>query len=114
MNVPHTPNWNDLLPNYEAIQKMDAEQLTRAKDAAFHSVGTLALGISGIGNLLACTASNNETGLSADAVTDVGWMLESLGGLLTSLSDTGFSMADRLHQIDKQPVSLTARNRTRA
>lgn len=93
------PNWNALLPSHEAIQAMSPEQLKAAGQAADQYVCTLANGISGLGHLLACTASNGETGLSEDAVTSVGWMLESLGDLISKLTDTGnginlFTMLD--------------------
>ena len=91
MSTPNqVPTWNDLLPNIEAIERtMKPDELEQAGRACDQYVMTLAHGISGIGNLLACTASNGETGLSEDAATDVGWLLESLGTLIANLADTG-------------------------
>ncbi len=91
MSTPNqVPTWNDLLPNIEAIeQTMKPDELEQAGRACDQYVMTLAHGISGIGNLLACTASNGDTGLSEDAETDVGWLLESLGTLIANLADTG-------------------------
>lgn len=107
MNGAELPKWNDLLPNYEQIQTMQPEKLDKAEKIAANQVATLALGISGIGNLLACTASTGETGLSDSAVTDVGWMLESLGKLMCSLSDTQMCIRDRMNQLAKQPANTS-------
>ncbi|MEQ4259026.1 hypothetical protein [Pseudomonas syringae] len=79
--------WVDLLPTNDTIPKMNSDQLDaviRATDDYMHA---LAYGISGIGNLLACAADNEASGLSPEAVAKVGWMLESLGGLVGTLSD---------------------------
>ncbi len=91
MSTPNrVPTWNDLLPNVEAIERtMKPDELAQAGRACDQYVMNLAHGISGIGNLLACTASNGETGLSEEAATDVGWLLESLGTLIANLADTG-------------------------
>ncbi|WP_288657840.1 MULTISPECIES: hypothetical protein [Pseudomonas] len=113
MNSAELPKWNDLLPNYEGLQRMDAERLEKAGRLAGGQVATLALGISGIGNLLACTASNGETGLSESAVTDVGWMLESLGQLITNLSDTEHNIQAQLKQLATQQAANST-NKQRA
>lgn len=102
MNGADLPKWNDLLPNYEDLQRMDAKRLDKAGRLAGGQVATLALGISGIGSLLACTASNDDTGLSESAVTNVGWMLESLGNLICGLSDLEENAAYRLKQLEEQ------------
>lgn len=113
MNVADLPKWNDLLPNYEDLQRMNAERLDKAGRLAGSQVATLALDISGIGNLLACTASNGETGLSESAVTDVGWMLESLGQLITNLSDPEHNIQGQLKQLATQPAAnSTSKRRT--
>lgn len=96
------PNWNDLLPTHEHIQAMTPEQLGRAEDACHQYSGNLFLGISAIGNLLACTASNGETGLNDDAVAKLGWMLENLGDLGMSLIDTGSGVNYRLQAIKQK------------
>ncbi|QIQ71357.1 hypothetical protein [Pseudomonas coronafaciens] len=80
-------NWIDLLPKNDTIVKMNAEDLDatiRSTESYMHS---LAHGVSGIGNLLACAAGNEESGLSPEAVIKVGFMLESLGGLVGTLAD---------------------------
>lgn len=92
-------NWNALLPGHQDMKKMSAEELGAAEQASSNYVSVLAHGISGIGNLLACTASNDDTGLSATAVTDIGWMLESLGTLISNLSDTGAAAAFHLTEV---------------
>ena len=78
---------------------MTPEQLKAAEHASESCVTTLAHGISGIGNLLACTASNSETGLNPEALTDIGWLLESLGNLISNLADTGAAANSRLAEI---------------
>lgn len=90
MNTPNrVPTWNDLLPTLDAIEKtMTPEQLAQAGRACDQYIMTLAHGVSGIGNLLACTASNSETGLCDEAATDVGWLLHSIGNLISNLADT--------------------------
>lgn len=84
-----TPNWNDLMPSFEQLLRMSEEDKDRVERAASQYVATLAFGVSGIGNLLACTASNGSTGLSDETATDIGWMLEAVGNLIGSLADTG-------------------------
>ncbi|KGK23875.1 hypothetical protein [Pseudomonas plecoglossicida] len=91
--------WNDLLPRHEALKNMTAGQLKATEQATESCVSVLAHGISGIGHLLACTASNGETGLSSAAVTDIGWLLESLGSLVGNLSDTGAAATYHLSEV---------------
>lgn len=81
-------SWSSLLPKHEAIKEMSVDELRKTADSTKEYACTLAHGISGIGNLLACTASNGQTGLSDQAVTSVGWMLESMGTLISNLVDT--------------------------
>ena len=90
MSTRRVPTWNDLLPTIDTIEKtMTPDQLEQAGRACDQYIVTLAHGIAGIGNLLACTASNGETGLCDEAATDVGWLLHGLGNLISNLSDTG-------------------------
>ncbi|HCS08680.1 MAG TPA: hypothetical protein DIW67_16360 [Pseudomonas sp.] len=83
-----TPSWNSLLPGHQSMKTMSADELGAVEQASGDYLAVLANGISGIGHMLACTASNSETGISSSAVTDIGWMLESLGVLISNLSDT--------------------------
>lgn len=92
-------NWNDVLPKHEALTSMTAAQLKAAEQASENYVSIIANGISGIGNLLACTASNSGTGLSAEAVTEIGWLLESLGTLVSNLADTGKAATYQLNKV---------------
>lgn len=89
------PSWSDLLPTMAAVEAMTPEKLERVDGAIDRYSMTLGLGIAAIGNLLACTASNSETGLSSDTATDIGWLLESLGDLSARLADTGNAVTDR-------------------
>ena len=91
-------NWSDMLVAPESLTMMPAERLEALRLASDNQMHTLAHGVSGIGNLLACTASNGDTGLNADAVAHIGWMLESLGGLISNLSDTAVNAE---YQIEK-------------
>ncbi|WP_175651032.1 hypothetical protein [Pseudomonas sp. Marseille-P9899] len=92
-------NWNALLPSRKTMKEMSAEELDAAGQASNDCVAILAHGISGIGNLLACAASNDQVGLNASAVTDIGWMLESLGSLISNLTDTGAEATARLPEV---------------
>jgi uncharacterized membrane protein YgaE (UPF0421/DUF939 family) len=87
--------WNALLPSGEAIEAMDADHLTAASEALETQAVSIGFGIAAIGNLLACTASNDETGLCKNAVTDIGWLLQSLGTLSAKLSDSRNAISDR-------------------
>jgi len=84
-----SPNWNDLLPSYRAIQTMTPEQLKSAGQAVEEYGMTLGYGIAAIGSLLAGYASNEDHGIDSEAMTDLGWLLRSLGSLSAKLSDTG-------------------------
>ncbi|MDC3736064.1 hypothetical protein KDL27_09785 [Pseudomonas syringae pv. syringae] len=95
-----TMGWCDLLIKNKDIAVMDTEDLDALCRATDDQLLALAHGVSGIGNLLACTASNSETGLSPEAVKNIGWMLESLGGLISNLSDTN---SEAVHQISEMP-----------
>lgn len=92
-------NWQHLLPKREVIKKMSAVELKDADQSSSEYISVLAHGISGIGNLLACTASNSETGLSERAVADIGWLLESLGALISNLSDVGAEADFHLNEV---------------
>lgn len=94
------PSWNDLLPSDESIKAMSPDELKQGASAAKQNAATIAFGISAIGNLLACTASNSETGLCPDAARDIGWMLDSLGNLTARLIDTGDALEYRLNRKD--------------
>lgn len=95
------PSWYDLLPDHTSIQGMDSDQLDKANRMASGEIMTLAFGISGIGNLLVCTAGNDDTGLNTDSVESVGWMLESLGRLLANLSDTQGALQSQINLLSK-------------
>lgn len=108
------PNWNDLLPTHEAIRNMTPAKLEAASGATSRYIATLAFGIAGVGNLLACTASNEESGLNEDAVTHVGWLLESLGDLIGKLADTEAGVQYQSQEIgsngeEKKPKAALAR-----
>lgn len=80
-------NWNDLFESNHYFELLQGEERGRANEASSHYIAQLAIGVSGIGNLLACTASNGVTGLSDEAATDVGWMLKAVGDLINRLND---------------------------
>jgi len=93
--MSNVPNWSDLLPAMGAIETMAPEKLKRVDGAIEQYSITLGFGIAAIGNLLACTASNGQTGLSDQTATDIGWLLESLGELSARLADTGNAVSNR-------------------
>ncbi|MDA7085502.1 hypothetical protein PH586_03730 [Pseudomonas sp. SA3-5] len=88
-------NWNALLPNFTEIEAMSAEDMAAASEAIETQGASIGFGIAAIGNLLACAASNDETGLCKDTATDIGWLLQSLGTLSAKLSDSRNAIADR-------------------
>lgn len=79
--------WKGILPTHDTFLAMPDDDLESVANSSEGNLQSLALGVSAIGNLLACTASNTETGLSVRAVTDIGFLLESLGDLLSNLID---------------------------
>ena len=82
-----TVSWKDLLISGQAMKQLPSDDLEAISSASDDYLHTIAHGVSGIGNLLACTASNGVSGLDSEAVTKIGWMLDALGGLISNLSD---------------------------
>ncbi|ACO80198.1 hypothetical protein AvCA_40630 [Azotobacter vinelandii CA] len=82
-------DWNALLPNHETIEAMSPEKLEAAGQATEDYGMNIGFGIAAIGNLLAGTATNDDHGLDPDAMSDLGWLLETLGKLSAKLADTG-------------------------
>lgn len=80
-------HWNGLLPTHATLRAMPSEDLQNVEACANNNIHALAHGVSAIGNLLACTASNKESGLNVDAVMNIGFMLETLGNLISQLVD---------------------------
>lgn len=99
-------NWNDLLIGQQQIAEIAPDRLELAAESVSGRATTLAYGISSIGNLLACTASNGSTGLSDDTATSLGWLLESLGELTAALINTNEGMNDELSR--RNPVVINA------
>lgn len=89
-------SWNALLLSHQQIQEIPPERLGHAAESVSAQITNLACGISAIGNLLACTASNGDTGLCTDAATSLGWLLESLGELTAALINTSEGMGDEI------------------
>ncbi|MDV7210124.1 hypothetical protein [Azotobacter beijerinckii] len=89
------PNWNDLLLNHRAIQTLSPDQLKAAGQAADNYGMTLGCGIAAIGSLLAGYSTNEDHGIDPDAMTDLGWLLQTLGELSARLNDTGNVIRDR-------------------
>lgn len=99
--MSNVPSWYDLMVSDAAIQQLAPEQLEKAHRMAEGETATLALGISGLGNLLVCAASNKDAGLSKGAVESVGWMLESMGRLLYAMTDTQGLIQHRFDALSK-------------
>lgn len=79
--------WKGFLPTHDTLRTMPLEDLEAVTTSTADNIHTLAHGIAAIGTLLAGTATNEEIGLNAAAVANVGFMLESLGGLISNLVD---------------------------
>ncbi|MDN7139700.1 hypothetical protein KC131_03505 [Pseudomonas sp. JQ170] len=94
-------NWNQLLPNLSLEQQSDkapsleeTEQLKAISQTAGCYSQTIGHGIKAIGHLLATASQAGE--ISQDAVTDLGWLIENLGELISSLQETGNGVRERL------------------
>lgn len=79
--------WRSILPTHDTLRTMPREDLESVVSSTVDNIQTLAHGVSAIGNLLASAASNEELGLNVSAVTEVGYLLESLGLLISNLVD---------------------------
>lgn len=97
-------NWRDLLIKREDIAKMDADSLDAVTRTTDDRLLSLALGVSGLGNLLACAASNEESGLCPSAVANVGWMLESIGSLISDVAGVSSEAAYATQVINSKKV----------
>lgn len=95
-------DWNALLPNHEAIVAMTPEKLEAASQAADTYGTNIGFGIAAIGNLLAGYATNEDHGIDPDAMTDLGWLLETLGKLSAKLADTGNGIRDRRNALKRE------------
>ena len=78
------PSWNDLLVFPTRTSSHD--DLKRVAQASDQYSTTLCFGIAAIGRLLANTAQSGK--LSEDTVSNIGWLLDSLGTLSAQLADT--------------------------
>lgn len=90
-----TPNWNALLPKIATIEAMSAGELEAAAEAVDTHGMAIGFEIAAIGNLLACTAANDETGLCKEAATNIGWLLQLLGTLSAKLADNATAINGR-------------------
>ena len=82
-------DWSHLLLSAEQASNTSPKQAAHLADSINAKALTLANGVSAIGCLLACTASNGKTGLAPETATNIGWLLESLGELTATLIHTG-------------------------
>lgn len=99
-------SWNALLLSHQQIQEIPPERLGHAAESVSTQITNLACGISAIGNLLACTASNGDTGLCTDAATSLGWLLESLGELTAALANKGEILNEEVIRNIETPVKV--------
>lgn len=106
-------NWNDLLIGQQQIKDIAPERLEHAAESVSGRATTLAYGIASIGNLLACTASNGDTGLGDDTATSLGWLLESLGELTAALINTSEGMNDEIASRAQMPAGTTKATSTK-
>lgn len=81
--------WKGFLPTHDTLGTMPIGDLDLVVSSTGDNIHTLAHGIAAIGTLLAGTATNEEMGINPDAVANVGFMLESLGALISGLVDVG-------------------------
>ncbi|MBH3341007.1 hypothetical protein I5L51_17995 [Pseudomonas mendocina] len=90
-----SPNWTELLLSIEDFpsamdkQPLSAEQVERLKSIANASSsysGILNSGISAIGWSIAASADNEDFGIDANEVRNLGWLMQALGRLSHHLS----------------------------
>ena len=90
------PNWGELLLSIEDFpsalgkQPLSAEQVERLKIIASASSsysGILNSGISAIGWSIAASADNEDFGIDANEVRNLGWLMQALGKLSQHLND---------------------------
>lgn len=75
-----------LLVDPEGFADTSIGELRSIGSAAHDMGGTISHGIAAIGAILANAAMNEDMGLNADAVADLGWLLQALGKLTSSVS----------------------------
>lgn len=78
-------DFKQLLIDPESFGSTPTERLKSIGSAANNMNGTIIHGIAAIGAILAGAAMNEDAGLNADAVADLGWLLQSLGKLCSSV-----------------------------
>jgi hypothetical protein len=91
-----SPNWGELLlsiddfPSVLGKQPLSAEQAERLGgivNASSSYSGILNSGISAIGWAIAASADNEDFGIDANEVRNLGWLMHALGKLSQHLSD---------------------------
>lgn len=101
-----SPNWTELLlsmddfPSTLGKQPLSAEQVERLKgivNASSSYSGILNSGISAIGWAIAASADNEDFGIDANEVRNLGWLMQALGKLSQQLSDLHGEAEYRLH-----------------
>lgn len=93
-------SWTKIIANDEAIQALTPEQKIEAATTTEQTISCLADGISGLGSIMG-SAGAGKFGLDDAAVANVGWMLESLGSLISNLADYKDSL--RHYARDQKP-----------
>lgn len=73
--------FNHLLVDLESFEHLPTEKLEDISLAANDLGMTIGHGIAAIGSILAGAAKNEDIGLNADTVANLGWLIESLGKL---------------------------------
>lgn len=101
-----SPNWTELLlsiddfPSALGKQPLSPEQVERLGcivNASSSYSGILNSGISAIGWAIAASADNEDFGIDANEVRNLGWLMQALGKLSQHLSDLHGEAVYRLH-----------------
>ena len=74
---------NHLLIDLNSMEHLPTDKLEDISLAAGNLGMTISHGIAAIGSILAGAATNEDLGLNASAVADLGWLLQSLGKLIS-------------------------------
>jgi len=78
-------DFKQLLIDPESFGNTPTDRLKSIGSAAHGIGGTISHGIAAIGAILASAAMNEDAGLNTEAVADLGWLLQSLGKLSSSV-----------------------------
>ncbi len=105
-NLDQFPDVHNWTHEGKRLTTEQAQRLSDIESAADDRIDTLVLGVSAIGNLLACTASNGTTGLCDETAAAIGWLLEDMGHLIYRCKETASAAGERLRSMPVEPTEV--------